>query len=250
MIIVTGANGYIGKELMNVLPTAVGMDIDDWDITVPRDPDPNVSVVVHLAGLVRVGEGEFKTRQYWDANFNGTKNVIHAFPNAKMIFASTGAAFNPESVYAQTKVAAEELIKVACEQYTIFRFFNVGGGSPTNPEGLPAAIERAKRDGHFTINGSDYKTKDGTCVRDFIHVEDLVLAIKKAVNSPAAMTEYEPLGSGKSYTVKEYVETYIKKYEADFKVEYGPRRRGDLESSEVPFLSEFITPTKTLWDIV
>ena len=64
------------------------------------------------------------------------------------------------------------------------------------------------------------------------------------------MTDYEPLGSGKSHTVKEYLETYQKKYGKQFDIVYGDRRPGDLPVSEVPFVSEFMTPKKTLEDIV
>ena len=129
-----------------------------------------------------------------------------------MVFASTGAAFHPDSPYGHSKVMCEQIIKDTCKEYTIFRFYNVGGGSPTNPEGLPLGIEKAKETGTFTVYGDDYDTKDGTCVRDYIHVDDITDALVRAVREPAAMTDYEPLGSGKSHTVKEYLETYQKKY--------------------------------------
>jgi len=251
LIIVTGAKGYIGSVLMNKLKGAVGTDIDTWDIRTPQKPDPNVKVVVHLAALVRVGESVEKPQEYYDTNVTGTLNVIRAFPNAKFIFASTGAAFNADSPYGHSKVMSEQIIKDTCKHgYTIFRFYNVGGGTPTNPDGLPASIKRAEETGTFTIFGNDYDTKDGTCVRDYIHVDDITDALVAAVNLPAANTDYEPLGSGKSYTVKEFAETYIKKYNSNFQVIYGDRRPGDLPISEVPFVSKFMNVTKTLEDIV
>jgi len=251
MIVVTGAKGYIGSVLMNKLPEAVGTDIDAWDIRTPQQPDPNVKVVVHLAALVRVGESVEKAQDYYDTNVTGTLNVIRAFPNAKFIFASTGAAFNPDSPYGHSKVMSEQIIKDTCKNgYTIFRFYNVGGGIPTNPDGLPASITRARETGTFTIFGNDYPTKDGTCVRDYIHVDDITDALVRAVNEPAANTDYEPLGSGKSYTVEEYVNAYINKHGQDFNVMYGDRRPGDLAISEVPFVSKFMNVTKTLEDIV
>ena len=173
------------------------------------------------------------------------------FPNAKMVFASTGAAFSPDSPYGHSKVMAEQIVKDSCKEYTIFRFYNVGGGSPTNPEGLPLCIEKAKETKEFTLFGDDYETKDGTCVRDYIHVDDITDAIVRAVEQPAAMTDYEPLGSGQSYTVKEYLNAYKSKYgEHLFEIEVGERRSGDLPISEVPFVSKFMTPTKTLEEIV
>ena len=251
MIVITGASGYIGSVLTSKM-TALGYDIDTWDIRQPMEtPMENVKCVVHLAALVRVGESVKRPLDYYDTNVTGTLNVIRAFPNAKMVFASTGAAFSPDSPYGHSKLMAEQMIKDTCDEYTIFRFYNVGGGTPTNPEGLPASLERARETKKFKIFGDDYETQDGTCVRDFIHVDDIVDALARAVKCPAAMTDYEPLGSGKSYTVKEYVDAYKAKYgDHVFEVEYAERREGDLPRSEVPFVSKFITPVKELEDIV
>lgn len=252
MILVTGAKGYIGKEVTRRLTDAITTDIEDWDIRVPAKEvfSKEITTVVHLAALVRVGESVDRPIDYYDTNVNGTLNVIKAFPDAKMVFASTGAAFDPTSPYAHSKVIAEKLVKDCCKEYTIFRFYNVGGGNPTNPEGLPMAIKKAEETGKFTIFGEDYDTKDGTCVRDYIHVSDIADAIVNAVHSPAANTDYEPLGSGRSYTVKEYADTYQRVHGNKFDVVYGPRRQGDNPISEVPFVSEFIEPKMTLEDIV
>jgi len=251
LIVITGSAGYIGNALTKKL-TALGYDIDTWDIRQPMEtPMENVKCVVHLAALVRVGESVKRPLDYYDTNVTGTLNVIRAFPNAKMVFASTGAAFSPDSPYSQSKVMAEQIIKDSCEEYTIFRFYNVGGGSPTNPEGLPLCVEKAKKTNEFTLFGDDYATKDGSCVRDYIHIDDITDAIVRAVSEPAAMTDYEPLGSGQSYTVKEYLNAYRSKYgEHLFEIKVGERRSGDLPISEVPFVSKFMTPTKTLEEIV
>ena len=250
MIVITGAEGYIGKELTKKL-YAVEYDIHLWDIRTPLEkPLEGVSCVIHLAGLVRVGESVEKPLEYYDTNVTGTLNVIRAFPDAKIVFASTGAAFTPDSPYAHSKVMCEQIIKDCCKEYTIFRFYNVGGGTPTNPEGIALAVEKAKQDKVFTIYGNDYDTKDGTCVRDYVHVEDIVDAIVEAVNTPAANTDYEPLGSGNSTTVKEYIEAFQQKYGKLFKIVQGSRRAGDSAILEVPFVSKFMKPTKTIKDIV
>lgn len=249
-VLVTGGNGYIGSVLKSKYKDATYIDIKDWNINFSGTQNNNIDTVVHLAALVRVGESVKRPLDYYHTNSFGTLNVIKAFPNAKIIFASTGAAFNPDSPYGKSKVIAEEIIKDSCKEYTIFRFYNVGGGIPTNPEGLPMSIQKAKETGTFTIYGNDYDTKDGTCVRDYFHVEDLVDALIRAIEYPGAMTDYEPLGSGKSYTVKEYLQTYIEKYGKQFEIKYGDRRAGDLPNVEVPFISKFITPTKTLFEIV
>ena len=255
IVAVTGANGYIGQEVIKQLSKKEGIkiltfDIDDWDIRLPLSIcNPEVDVVIHLAGLVKVGESVARPTAYYYTNVVGTKNVIDAFPNAKMIFASTGAAYDPTSPYARSKLMAEDIVQELCSDYTIFRFFNVGGGKPTNPEGLYAATQRAVDRGSFTIFGNDYNTADGTCVRDYVHVEDLCAALVAAVGQPGSKS-IEPIGSGKSYTVKEYVDAWLLTNGKLFNVEFGPRRPGDNERSEVPHLSRFVSPTKTIYDIV
>lgn len=250
-IAITGANGYIGSILRKKLPDALCLDIEDWDIRTSKIlPYYDYDVVVHLAALVKVGESVNRPWDYYDTNIGGTRNVIRAFPNAKMVFASTGAAFDPTSPYARSKVCSEDIVKEMCKEYTIFRFYNVGGGVPTNPEGLNQATRNAVKSGVFNIFGNDYNTKDGTCVRDYIHVEDLTDAIVRAVNEPAAMTDYEPLGSGQSYTVKEYIDTFLEINGPVFDTKYTERRPGDNEKSEVPFMSKFMEPKMTLRDIV
>lgn len=254
-VVVTGANGYIGSNLVEKLKQSkhdiITYDIDTWDIRNPKgSADPFVDCVVHLAALVKVGESVKNPYDYYKTNVDGTYNVIDSYPNAKFIFASTGAAFDATSPYSRSKIFAEDLVKAYCKEYTIFRFYNVGGGIPTNPEGLFQATENARKTGVFKIFGNDYNTKDGTCVRDYVHVDDLTDAIINAINNPGAMTDFEPLGSGQSYTVKEYINAYLSVNGPLFDVQYTNKRPGDNEKSEVPFISKFINPKKTLRDIV
>ena len=110
---------------------------------------------------------------------------------------------------------------------------------------------QASSSGKFTIHGGDYpNTKDGTCVRDYCHVEDIATAILKAVESPPANSPYECLGYGKSTTVREFVDTYRKVNKLDFEIKTGDRRAGDKEISEVPFVSHYMTQNYSLDDLV
>ena len=170
------------------------------------------------------------------------------------IFASTGAATDNNSPYGKSKAIAEDSILELSKNYTIFRFFNVVGEGEfkiTNPDGLMAKLKEASKIGKFTIHGGDYpNTKDGTCVRDYCHVEDIAAAILKAVESPPANSPYECLGYGKSTTVQEFVDTYRKVNKLDFEIKTGDRRAGDKEISEVPFVSHYMTQNYSLEDLV
>ena len=103
-IVITGSDGYIGSTVVEKLKDTdydiYLIDINEWDIrTVPMKGGlpHRCDVVVHLAALVKVGESVEKPWDYYNTNINGTQKVITHFPDAKMIFASTAAAFNPTS---------------------------------------------------------------------------------------------------------------------------------------------------------
>ena len=102
---------------------------------------------------------------------------------------------------------AEDLIKNQCKDYTIFRFFNVGGGKPSNPEGLYAATIKACESGIFTIYGNDYNTKDGTGIRDYVHVSDLAKAHIDAIEYLLEKKEDITinLGAGKGHSVLDVI---------------------------------------------
>ena len=115
MVLITGAEGYIGKVLASKMQDIRfrKTDIGVWDI---RNPNKyrvknDVDIVVHLGALVRVGESVRDPLKYYDTNVSGTINILKTFPNAKMIFASTGAAFDADSPYGKSKVMCEEIIK-------------------------------------------------------------------------------------------------------------------------------------------
>jgi len=149
------------------------------------------------------------------------------------ILASTGCAPQCASPYAISKLAAEQIVQeLEKTYYTIFRFYNVIGTSgfaPTNPDGLMSQLINAKETGQFTIYGTDYNTRDGTAIRDYVHVDEICNAILKAIEEPA--NKVENLGHGTGYTVREIVEQFKQSNNCSFEVLSGPRRAGDLESS-------------------
>jgi len=255
-ILVTGCTGYIGSHLCKVLfergYDVIGLDKDLMQNDVSRWVSKFIhsdvrrtcmirekfDVIVHLAGLISVEESTKKPAYYYDTNLNGTLNMLSQIDyETHFIFASTAGAFDPQSPYARSKVAAEDIIKEQAEGYTIFRFFNVAGsdgfnsqqGASTHLIRIAAEVAAGTRT-HMYIYGNDYNTPDGTCVRDYIHVVDLANAIANAIKEGPKNTPYECIGSGKGYSVKEVIDTMSKVIGKTIEVKYTTRREGDPAS--------------------
>ena len=261
-ILITGCSGYIGSHLSKML--ANDYEVHGLDIDEPQAPlnefyrcdinrqfaipgDIEYDSVIHLAALVRVGESEQIPIKYYITNLNGTMNVVNKIKTKNFIFASTGAAQDCSSAYGISKRAAEDVVREYCtkhkqQDYTIFRFYNVIGSDgyePTNPDGLMYKLMEARDTGVFTIYGNDYDVSpDGTCVRDYVHVNEICDAIKQAIEKPS--NSVECLGHGVGYTVQEIVNLFQKVNECSFDVKYGPRRKGDLPSSVLATVSPYM----------
>lgn len=262
-ILITGCSGYIGSHLSKML--ANDYEVHGLDIDEPQAPlnefyrcdinrqfaipgDIEYDSVIHLAALVRVGESEQIPIKYYITNLNGTMNVINKIKTKNFIFASTGAAQDCSSAYGISKRAAEDVVREYCTQhkkqdYTIFRFYNVIGSDdyePTNPDGLMYKLIEARDTGSFTVYGNDYDVSviDGTCIRDYVHVNEICDALKQAIEKPS--NSVECLGHGVGYTVQEIVDLFQKVNECSFDVKYGPRRKGDLPSSVLANVSPYM----------
>ena len=199
--------------------------------------DNNIEAVVHFAAYVQVNESVKNPEKYFLNNTLGTLNLVDLMSKygvKNLVFSSTAAVYgepkytpmdeshplNPENPYGASKLDAEEIIK----QYSkwkglnavILRYFNVIGSYysfPTNEQGLPFALLRAFSNKQpLYIYGKDYNTKDGTAVRDYINVLDLIDAHVKALNylNNFQGTEVINLGTSEGYTVLEVVKTFNK----------------------------------------
>lgn len=220
----------------------------------------NIDGVFHFAANSIVGESMKEPLMYFNNNVYGMQillEVMNEHNVNKIVFSSTAATYGepkrvpitedmetcPTNTYGETKLTMEKMMKW-CDKaygmkYVALRYFNVAGaeddgsiGEDHNPEThlIPIVLQTAlgKRD-HITIFGDDYDTEDGTCVRDYVHVVDLVeahiLAMKYLTHGGESNTFN--LGSSKGFSVKEIVETARKVTDKDIKAIIGERRAGD-----------------------
>jgi len=276
-VLVTGCNGYIGSHVVKMLAEH-GYDVEGWDIDIHGDDHNDVSKylvnffaedvnnisfawtqfdsVVHLGGLSVVPQSMKEPTAYYNTNIMGTDALLRQVGTPHILFASTSSAWEMASPYARSKVGAEDVIKEKADGYTIFRFFNVSGtdgrhrqiGPATHLIRVAAEAAAGKREG-MKIYGTDYETRDGTCIRDYVHVCDLASAIVEGVNNGPRNTDYECLGSNTGYSVREVISTMKEVTGVDFTVEEDSRREGDAVISVVDELSPLITLTKSLEDM-
>lgn len=211
-----------------------------------------IRVVMHFAAYKAVEESMKKPEKYSD-NITGTINLLNLmvkYKVKKIIYSSSAAVYGepnynpidekhptePVNYYGFTKLVSEKIIewysKLHGISYVSLRYFNVAGDAglgyvdPDAKNILPIIMEVVfgKRE-KLVIMGKDYPTRDGTCIRDYIHLSDLIrahiLALKLRDNAVIN------LGSANGVSVKELVEASIKVTGKRFKFEYGPRRMGD-----------------------
>jgi UDP-glucose 4-epimerase len=159
------------------------------------------------------------------------------------------------SPYSISKKAAEEIVNQYCKEqdipFTIFRFYNVVGADgilPTNPDGLMWNLMNAEKTGVFNLFGSDYNTKDGSCVRDYTHVNEICHAVIQGIDGPT--NQIENLGHGVGTTVKEMIEIFKRVNACNFKTVMCPRREGDLESSVLPTPSKYMKHLYSMEDLL
>ncbi len=218
-------------------------------------------VVIHFAGSIEVGESMQDPKKYFDNNTFVTLGLLEgmrAYNTKKIIFSSTAAVYgnpmktpipedhpkNPTSPYGDSKYMTERLLHWYQDIYGIsyvsLRYFNACGaaldgslGEAHVPEThiIPNAISAVLDKGKFSLFGNDYQTQDGTCIRDYIHINDLitahVLAIEKLEKETGGFT-YN-VGTGRGYSNKEVLDMVKKVSGVAIEVVVEPRRFGDPE---------------------
>ena len=271
-ILITGNSGYIGSHLSQILAKNKDLELHGLDIQNPIVPvikfylqditsdtnwdiDEEYDCVVHLAAEVAVGRSVLNPTLYYQTNTIGTLNVLKKIKTKRLVVASTGAAAGLGSPYGISKRAMEDIVFQYCREqeipFTIFRFYNVTGSDgiePTNPDGLFASLIAATKTGQFTIFGDDYNTLDGTCVRDYTHVNEICHAVIQGLTD--STNQIENLGHGVGTTVKRMVGMFKEVNSCDFEVTVGPRREGDLETSVLSNPSKFMKKLYNIEDLL
>jgi UDP-glucose 4-epimerase len=260
-ILVTGSEGYIGQHLCSLLeqrdfdvhkldsyieePGAYKFKVDlrkPQDIKSSGVMYNDYDTIIHLAALVQVGQSVEYPTAYYNTNINGTNWLRNIVSHKKFIFASTGAAEGMTSPYAISKRVAEQMLIEQEPNCTIFRFYNVIGSDgfePTNPDGLFYNLIQSIKTGEFTIYGNDYDTKDGTAIREYVHVMDVCRALIEAIDNPST-SRFENLAYCDTRTVKEIAQTFFKVNGVNCDIKYAPRRPGDLEACYLENPSPFM----------
>jgi len=214
-------------------------------------------IIIHLAGQSTI-DGIKNTRIYKKNNEMATSNIVRLMQINKIkniIFSSTAAVYDgrnrnnlneksklcPNNIYGITKLKCENIIKKSKVNYIIFRFFNVCSSIPFLKVGelhepethlIPLAVNKILANKNIKIYGNNFQTKDGTCIRDYIHIQDLCIAFEKTIKkilSKEISKKIINLGSGKGHTTLEIINKIIiiaKKYK--YKIIFAKRRVGDV----------------------
>ncbi len=248
------------KESINENVTFIEGDVRNFDTLKNIFKSYSIDSVIHFAALSQVGESVEKPLEYYDNNVYGMQVLLKAmveFNVKNIIFSSTAAVYgnpnielineetlkNPINTYGETKLAMEKMIKWVSNAYDInfvsLRYFNVCGANESktigechNPEThlIPLVLQVAlNQREHISIFGDDYNTNDGTCVRDYIHVDDLVDAHTKALEylNNGGKSDVFNLGYGHGFSVKEIIEAARTVTSHEIPAVLEPRRAGD-----------------------
>jgi UDP-glucose 4-epimerase len=249
----------------------------------------SIDAVIHMAAYSLVGESMTDPAAYYHNNLTAGLSLLNAMRDCevkKLIFSSTAAVYGepekqsieetaklqPTNTYGETKLAFEKALHwfdlAHGLKYASLRYFNAAGatekcGELHDPEThlVPLVLDAAGGASEAVqIFGDDYPTKDGTCVRDYIHVKDLANAHVLALNKLETGSEIYNLGCGGGYSVKEVIDAARKVTGRDIKVRVGGRRAGDpavlVASSEKiqrelgwqPKLADLETIIRSAWD--
>ena len=234
--------------------------LDDKELLKKIFNEHGIECVMHFAAHIEVGESVQNPAKYYRNNVHATQVLLDSMLEHninKFIFSSTAAIFgipdytpideshskNPINPYGHSKLMVEQILQDYDRAYDLksicLRYFNAAGADPKgrtgechNPEKhlIPLVLQAASgRKKSITIFGNNYDTPDGTCIRDYIHVDDLcqahLLALIRLNNSE--LSEKYNLGNGKGYSVQEVIDAARSVTGKDIEIKIGLQREGD-----------------------
>jgi UDP-glucose 4-epimerase len=238
-------------------------DIGDEDLVMRVMREHKVDAVVHFAGSIVVPDSVSDPLTYYHNNTVNSRNLMHCAVKSKVqnfIFSSTAAVYGnprtlpvseeeapaPVSPYGTSKWMTEQMLRDSHHayglKYGILRYFNVAGADPKGRSGqstarathlIKVACQTALgQRGHMEVFGTDYDTLDGTCVRDYIHVSDLIAAHMQALKHlrGGGVPGIFNCGYGKGFSVLDVIKSVERVNGAKLNVKYGPRRAGDANA--------------------
>jgi UDP-glucose 4-epimerase len=247
------------KRLINKKAKFIKCDIKNKTKLAKIINDYKINSIIHLAAYLNIREAEKSKKNYYENNVKGTLNLVNACKNSNVriiIFSSSCSIYgdckgsvsekkkpNPQGYYAYTKYKGEEIIKKFSKKYNyhyaILRYFNVAGASSSGKIGeintshghliKNIAIQSLKKKPSISIYGNNYKTKDGTCTRDYMHISDLTDIHIKTLKFIYAKSKSLTLncGYGKGYSVLDIVKIF-KNIKKKLIINYLPKRNGDV----------------------
>lgn len=280
------------EEFVDKRAVFVKADLWNWDLLEKIFSEHKFDSVMHFAGYISMEESTKEPGLYFYNNTGGALELaehVRKHDVKSFVFSSTAGVYgnpikipipedhptSPTNPYGESKQMVEKILswyqKIYGLNFVSLRYFNAAGaaldgslGERHNPEThiIPLAIEAALSGSDFNLYGQDYNTPDGTCIRDYIHVLDLIeahiLALEKLKSEKGGF--FYNVGVGKGYSNKEVVEMVKKVSGVDFKVVVEKRRPGDAEilvadstriKSELGFnprYSDLETIVKTAWE--
>lgn len=283
-------NGH--SEVIDPRATLVQGNIGDQEKLTKLFDEHHFEGVFHFAGAISMAESMKDPEKYFRINTFYTLNLLEAMRKVGtkyIIFSSTAGVYgnptvvpipedhpkNPTNPYGESKLMVEKVLSWYDNIFNIrsicLRYFNAAGATLDGKLGelhrdeshiIPLAIQALKGNKPFTIYGSDYDTPDGTCVRDYVHVEDLTAAHLLALNSlinGAKSTVYN-VGTGKGYSNREVTQKISEVSGQNLQITTGEKRPGDAgtlvaDSSRIqnelhwkPQHSDLTTIVKTAWE--
>ena len=280
------------KEAVDQRAKFLPGDLRDRNFVDSIFPGNLFDVVVHFAGYISMAESVSKPFIYFDNNVNASLNILESMAKHKvnsLIFSSSAGVYgnptivpipeghpkNPTNPYGESKLMVEKILnwygKIYGLNFVSLRYFNACGASMDGKMGenhspethlIPNAINAALNNTEFTLYGDDYGTSDGTCVRDYIHVVDLVdahiLAIEKLKKDQGGF--YYNVGTGLGHSNKQVLDVIKKVSKAEINVKVSTRRSGDADTliadptlikNDLGFVSKYSdieTIIKTAWE--